>query len=282
MVNFRLQYATGSVLLLGLVLLLRRWRLALCVALLGGLHGWAVFQVTVPNSAHQGEKDFSVATFNASAWSRNRSRLQRFLQNQNSDVVFVTEMTPRLESTVEGYREQYPYILVESSWNGFGFALMSRFEIKAYEVKRFNNAGVPFLKTTLQLPATELDLVGVHLYSPIKKHMVEIRNRQLEELAALLSQTSRPTVLMGDLNVSPYSGHYRRLLNKTDLSDKAGNWNFARTWPSWSRIWRIRIDHCLSQGGLTLVSRYSGRRFSSDHLPLFCDYRIGAQSSTAY
>ena len=274
-VNFRLQYAVAGLLLLGFCLLMGRWRLVLGVALLTALHCWAVFQANVPNRGSPGVKDFTVATFNASAWSRNRTRLRRFLQNQDSDIIFITEMTPRLEGTIEDYLEQYPYVLVEPSWNGFGFALMSKFEIVAYERPRFNNGGVPYLSASLQLPTTMLNLVGVHLYSPIKKSMVEIRNRQLAELGALLSQFSAaPTILLGDLNVSPFSSHYKRLLRATQLSDKSSNWNFARTWPSWSRIWRIRIDHCLSNEGLALTNRYSGRRFSSDHLPLFCDYKL--------
>ncbi|MEM7283110.1 MAG: endonuclease/exonuclease/phosphatase family protein, partial [Pseudomonadota bacterium] len=206
------------------------------------------------------------------AWSRRGSRLQRFISNQDADIVFLTEVTRRWEQRLPDLDPRYPHVRAMPLPNAFGFALLSKFEVSEYQVHYLNADRLPVLEATIETPTTPLEVIGVHLYSPISKRMVTKRNQQLRELEKLFTPTTNPRLLLGDLNITAYSGYYQRFLEESGLSDSLPSWKLTPTWPSWYPMFRIQIDHCLGSNKLQGLERKAGSRFGSDHLPLFCDY----------
>lgn len=98
-----------------------------------------------------------------------------------------------------------------------------------------------------------------------------MRNEQLTALAQFVTDIRGPIVLLGDLNTSPWSFFFRRLLEQSGLRDSAKGYGVQPTWPSFFRPARIPIDHCLHSPDMVVTDRRVGEAFGSDHLPLIVE-----------
>ena len=94
-----------------------------------------------------------------------------------------------------------------------------------------------------------------------------MRNRQLDELARLV--VSREWVLViGDLNVTPFSPYFRRLLDRSGLVDARQPQGIHVTWPAYPIPLWIPIDHGLASPGLPVTDVRRGPDVGADHYPL--------------
>ena len=88
-------------------------------------------------------------------------------------------------------------------------------------------------------------------------------------------------ILVGDLNVTPFSPAFSRLLAASGLVDAAVAPSQrphlpAATWGSRSQpLPGFAIDHALLGPGLDLVELRTGMSIDSDHLPLVLDVKPG-------
>ena len=76
-------------------------------------------------------------------------------------------------------------------------------------------------------------------------------------------------VVLGDLNVTPWSPWFRRLLEAGGLADLAGGPHR----PTWApapvpAALGLALDHVLATPGIRLLSRRLGPRLGSDHRPV--------------
>lgn len=83
-------------------------------------------------------------------------------------------------------------------------------------------------------------------------------------------------MVLGDLNVTPWSHVFRDLLKRTGLIDSAQGWGIQPTWPSGAVLLRIPIDHCLHSPDVAIVNREIGENVGSDHFPVIVDFFIRA------
>jgi len=101
------------------------------------------------------------------------------------------------------------------------------------------------------------------------------RNRQLAALAALLGQPPDATnsgrvqrLLIGDLNLTPFSPYFSDLLTQTGMEDARRVYGYHGTWPTWMLPLQIAIDHCIAEPGLGVTRVARGPAIGSDHYPL--------------
>jgi endonuclease/exonuclease/phosphatase (EEP) superfamily protein YafD len=122
-------------------------------------------------------------------------------------------------------------------------------------------------------------LLSVHLANPIDRFSsIPVRRRQLKALDAVLAG-SRPVVLVGDLNATPWWPAYRHLTRALDdgIADwaKRSSTRPSRTWSKWARARAmLRIDHVLTRGvvvGRCRVERIAGL----DHRAVLVDLELG-------
>jgi endonuclease/exonuclease/phosphatase (EEP) superfamily protein YafD len=83
-----------------------------------------------------------------------------------------------------------------------------------------------------------------------------------------------PTLVLGDLNVTPWSPHFRALLREGRLADSARGFGWQASWPAYSLPLRIAIDHCLVSAEFTVLRRRLGPHVGSDHLPVFVEVGV--------
>jgi endonuclease/exonuclease/phosphatase (EEP) superfamily protein YafD len=106
---------------------------------------------------------------------------------------------------------------------------------------------------------------------PGSKETFELRNVQLRGLASLAGQSKGMMILIGDLNVTPWSPDYARLIRDSGLRDARRGHGILPTWPTFFPLMMIPLDHCLISPTLAVSDIRLGPNIGSDHLPLIVD-----------
>ena len=76
---------------------------------------------------------------------------------------------------------------------------------------------------------------------------------------------------LGDLNATPWSAHFKRLLRNAKLRNASRGHGIHRTWPVGMWLMRIPIDHALHSVDVAIADFYVGDEVGSDHLPIVVD-----------
>ena len=96
-------------------------------------------------------------------------------------------------------------------------------------------------------------------------------------LPALATLPGGPKILLGDLNITPWSYFFGRLLRTANLRDPSVGIGFKTTWPVGQILLRIPIDHCLVSPEIAVEDRRVGTDVGSDHFPLVVDFALVAR-----
>lgn len=120
----------------------------------------------------------------------------------------------------------------------------------------------------VELDGRTLHVLGVHTRSPRSPSRAAVRDRELAHVAAWVRSHEGPVLVIGDLNVTPWSHAFRDLLSETGLRDSQRGFGVQPTWPAGSGLLMIPIDHALHSPELAVVRRTTGPALGSAHRSL--------------
>ena len=227
---------------------------------------------TAPAAA--GDPTFRALLANVHSGNRDYDRIRRAIVTADPDFVMLLEATPWLMAQLADLSGRYPHRIAESSEDNFGIALLSRWPLHNAAVIRIGPAGLPSIRADLDRGGRHFTLVGTHPPPPIGAEMAQDRNKQLADLADLIRQIRQPVLLLGDLNLSPWSPYFTRLLADASLQDSAAGHGIQASWPvPWPPL-RIPIDHALYSDGIRIQHREPGPATGSDHDPVIVDFQV--------
>ena len=84
-----------------------------------------------------------------------------------------------------------------------------------------------------------------------------------------------PVVVAGDLNVTPWSGHFRHLLSVSQLADSRTGYGLQLSWPAVSFLPALMpIDHILVSEQVQVLERQTSPPIGSDHRAVWADIVI--------
>ena len=97
----------------------------------------------------------------------------------------------------------------------------------------------------------------------------DYRDEYLAEVGRMARAETDPTVVVGDLQATPWSHAFQDLADDAALENSMAGFGLQTTWPAdrWA-FFRIPIDHLLHSSELTTIDRYLGPHFGVDHRPL--------------
>jgi len=282
-VHFPVQYAALALIAFVVFLIARRpaWAaLALTVAAINTLNAAPVLAARppVPPSAvaRGGLGDpvhVRVASINVLYSNDQFQRVADFIHHESPDVVVLMEMTADWRRALAGLDRDYPYHH-HTEGNGVrGLDLWSRLPCRDVGVLPIEVRQEPAIQATLITPqGRPLRLFGVHATWPMAPPSASRRNEQFELLAQRArATTGLPLVVIGDLNVSPFSPYFRRLLAQGGLRSAADGFGWVPTWPSFLLPAGIQIDHALVNPAVTVQAFRRGAPDGSDHRPIVVD-----------
>ena len=213
-------------------------------------------------------------SINVNTANRQVALVKQLLRDYEPDVVLLMEVNAAWITALEEIRPQYPYQKAVPRDDNFGIALYSKLPFTACDTVEWGQAGVPSLVGTVEVAGQRLTIVGTHPLPPINQQYAAFRNGQLEAVAEYLATVSGPKILLGDLNTSPWSYYFGRLLKMTKLVDSSRGRGIAPTWPTNAAWLRIPIDFCLVSEEITILDKQVGADIGSDHFPLIVDLSL--------
>lgn len=266
---FRLQYAVVLVGAMLFALALRRLPLAaLALALAAAnLAVIAPFRSAQPTPSAGGDS-VRLLVFNVDAGNHRYGELTGFVEEVDPDLIGLTELTPAWTRALGPALAGFAQRRLAPRANEYGIGLYSRRSLTRTQLARFPADGPEAILARFELDGRPITFLLAHVHTPFAG---PIHHRELEAIAAARATLGSRLIVCGDFNTVPWASAFRRFVSSTGLTDLyAGSWP-AYSWPTWSPLLRVPLDHCLVSGGLTVVARRFGPDLGSDHFPLVVD-----------
>jgi endonuclease/exonuclease/phosphatase family metal-dependent hydrolase len=274
--HFSVHYFATAILVGAVSLLRRHYRVAVAAAALAFANAWHAAPYLIPSLvatsvAEGGDTGITAVSLNLFYRNADYAAVRDYLHTADPDVLVLSELTPVWAAELDSIIRVYPHGLAASRDTPWGLGVFSRYPLRD---ARFVDLGAPGsvnVQGVLDLPGRSVQLFAVHLSSPTSPERAALRNRQLGALTALLRERGRgqiPRLLVGDLNLTPFSPYFGDLLTATGMSDARRHHGVLGTWPTWLPMAPIHIDHCIADPALDVVQVNHGPPVGSDHYPL--------------
>ena len=268
--HFQVQYLISMSIICGLLAVARRFKTAAALAACGLVnlaHVLPYYVPAWPSPTHNSTR-LRLMSSNVNTANQQYGLLKQLIFDKQPDVVLLTEVSPLWLESIREVEAFYPYRKSDAREDNFGIALYSKIPFKTSEIVYVGGAGVPTVAAVLDVSGNELTLVGTHPLPPINALCSTARNDQIDALASFLTPLPGPKILLGDLNVSPWSYHFEKLVSRTGLADSSLGHGLHFTWPSKPFVMMIPIDFCLVSREIGVEGISVGPDVGSDHYPI--------------
>ncbi|MCE9522114.1 MAG: endonuclease/exonuclease/phosphatase family protein [Alphaproteobacteria bacterium] len=262
---FLLPAIVGAAALALLALLAARYAVGLLaiVALLANLAMvWPWIQ-DQPAAQTNGPR-FKVLLFNVYYHNPRLELVAPLARNSDADIVVLLEVVPHVLAKLDAVKADYPYQI--EFWDSVrsDALILSRFPLTD-TVASLPPARTPrsLASATVDIKGRTLTLFAAHFTLPFPFRNYADQPAQAEDLAAAITASAGPRLLVGDFNAAAWGAtmaHIRATSGMRLLTGSGGSW------PSFlPRQMGIPIDHVLASPELTLLSRELIDVSGSDH-----------------
>ena len=250
--------------------------------------------ISAPKTAQANQSKIRALSINLDFRNSSYEKTTSFIAKSQPELLILEELTQEWENELRDTLAMFPYSvrlrydnvypeddLLKFPFAGFMrkhklfLAIFSKLPFENTKLGQFEDYPVPYVMAQLRFNEKPLTLFGVHLISPVGSIRSNIRNRQLTSLANQIQKTNQPTVLLGDLNTSPWSPYFKDFIQKTGLDETRKNLGIYPTWPTRYAPLQIPIDHSLTSNDITVQSFRLGPNIGSDHFPVILDFSAG-------
>ena len=215
----------------------------------------------------RGTRKASVLLMNLLHSNKRYDDVETFLREADADILVLQEFKGNWARALRSLAATYPHQQIEVRNNAFGLALLSRYPLSDVEWHPEQNSPVPFVSATVDVGGQPLRLVAIHPVPPTRQRSARMRNDYLRRAADLVGGKGA-RMIVGDLNCTPWSPHFRRLLRDTGLSDVARGRGLKPTWYPTPLPLGIPLDHVLVSDEIGVAAREIGSDLGSDHRPV--------------
>jgi endonuclease/exonuclease/phosphatase (EEP) superfamily protein YafD len=274
--NFRPHFAV-ALLIMGLVLFLAARRRFGTVVLISGLvNATAVvplFVAPAPGGEPLGQT-LTVMSFNVNGLNDRYSEVIQYIRDESPDVVFVHEATFLWEDALE--EAELPYRVEPGREEPLDFGTMALVPPAAgFRTFGFATSAPRAVEVTVALGESEVRILGTHPLSPSTERRARLRDAQLGFARDWSAESGGRRVVAGDLNATPWSQAFRRLLKGGGLVNSQRGYGLELTFPSGSSpLLQVPIDHVLHSDGFQVIDRRLGPPLGSDHLPVVVELAL--------
>ncbi len=272
--HFRVQYMQLCLVLIGITLWRRQYKRAVALVLLACVNYAFVLPLYFGKPSPSIEKPVRTMLMNLNAENGNTAQVLEVIGKANPDLLLLEEVTPKWMNELAPLKKEYKHRIAEPQKGCFGIMLLSKYPLEREKTLEIGSAGVPSIITEAHLPNGIISIIGTHPVPPIGSEFSRHRNSQLAALPAIVKKQKYPVVLIGDLNTTPWSPHFTKLIRESGLKNSMKGFGFQPTWPRNIRFLRIPLDHILHTPEIEIHKRMVGGDTGSDHLPVIVDFSI--------
>jgi endonuclease/exonuclease/phosphatase (EEP) superfamily protein YafD len=270
---FRLQYA--ALLAAAGVLALALWRPYLVVAAVAlaavNIAAVAPWQHAPRAAGSPTDPTLRVVAFNVESGNHRYDQLAPLIARLHPDVLGLVELTPGWARAAERASSRVRPRRLVVQRGAYGMGLLSATRPTALSARRFPTDGPAVLIARFRIRGLPVTFVLVHVHTPFAG---SVHERELRALAAARPSFGPRLIVCGDFNTVSWSAQFRDFSRSAGLTDVfRGAWH-GYSWPSWSPLLAVPLDHCLISKGLAVRDRHFGPSTGSDHFPLVVDVAI--------
>jgi endonuclease/exonuclease/phosphatase (EEP) superfamily protein YafD len=277
-VHFRLQY--GLLALIGCAILAASGapRLAACAFLVAAVNALVAAPLLFSRRASKTAAPLGpgplirLASINVFYRNRQYQRVIDFIARERPDAVVLIEINREWEEALGGVDKEYAYRYTARGKRGKGITLLSRWPLLSAGMLPGYSDVQSALAATLQIHGRSMQLLGIHATWPMGRRRSALRNQQLRFLGEFARTQPGPLIIVGDLNVSPFSAHFQAFVTAGNLNSAAQGHGWQPTWPTFMPLAGIQIDHALSNAAVTVSRFRRGAPVGSDHLPIIIEF----------
>lgn len=279
--HFRVQYLLGFIPMLGIALAIRAW---LAAALLGAsiaIHALAIAPAWISPPEHTANKalpgTLRLMSANLQASNEDFKTMLRYVREIDPAVLIVPEMSHEWQRVLMQELPQYPYHSGRAQLNNFGIGIFSKYAFESQLLPIFDSDTIPSVQVQLRWNENLVTLIGTHPVPPMNTSMFQSRNRHLQSLATHVSALEGPVIVAGDLNITPWSAHFHKLLQESRLVDSRTGFGLQASWPVYFLPASIPIDHILVSEQIRVQDRRTSGALGSDHRAVWADLVIDSK-----
>jgi endonuclease/exonuclease/phosphatase (EEP) superfamily protein YafD len=274
--HFRLYYLLIQALLALIFLYSGHRKLMVMTVLLALPNLWVVGPYLMPDMVSSGgaevtaevESELTMAVLNVHYQNDEYAQVADYLSDLDPDIIIISEFTPAWQGALEYLSKSHSYVLAEAQAGLWGLAVFSRLPFSDSQLIYLAETDAVHARFVIEVGMMPLEVFAVHLFPPTSPVQAHNRNLQLEDLADRLLASPHRRLVVGDLNLTPFSPYFGRLTDRTGLRDARLVDGIHITWPvSALPVW-IPIDHALADPAVNVVRVRTGRDIGSDHFPL--------------
>lgn len=262
--HFRVQLVLGGALVIAVAAVLRIPGYLDAAILATGVHVFALASdlCAAPSRMPASGTHVRVLVLNVLTENRHYAEVKQLIADTHPDVVGLVEVNRTWLTELAPALTGFAGRLEQPRDDNFGVALYSRGPLAG---------AIEALDPGHELPvaiglAEGLHIVLVHPLPPMSADAVR---HQLAVLAAVADRVLAPTLVIGDLNATPWSTPFRTLVVRGGLCDTRSGFGIQGSFPSsLPAILRIPIDHALVSCDVGVADRHIERPVGSDHLPV--------------
>jgi endonuclease/exonuclease/phosphatase (EEP) superfamily protein YafD len=200
--------------------------------------------------------------------------VEKYIRQNDPDVVVLEEVNDLWMGHLQGLQGSLAYSCAQPQSDNFGIALFSKVYLANAQMRTFGSAEVPSVSAEIEIGGKRILLIGTHPLPPSSADTTHLRDEQLVAVAQFVSARQMPTIVVGDLNTTPWADSFRRFLKESKLTDSIHGFGYQPTWPTMLPPMLIPLDHCLVSSNLYVVERKRGPNVGSDHYPILVEVGI--------
>ena len=230
-----------------------------------------------------GVRPLKICVVNVLTQNLQHDKVIAVLKDAAPDVIAVLELGTELESRLnKELGDLYRHRITEPSDDGnFGIGLWSKLPMQDEQIFHLTVPIVPSIFAQVNWEGQPVKLFATHPIPPMNSRYFQARNRHLELLSQRIrkqdqSSVEAATIVVGDLNLTPWSPWYAKFVADAGLSDCIAGDRWASLTPTWYRWplfpFGLVLDHGFCGGGLRCSNRKVLEDIGSDHRPVLLEF----------
>lgn len=274
--NFR-PHLAASLLFMGIVLVLAaRRRLGVAVLLVGLVNAATVVPLFVP-PGDDGDPlgtTLTVLSYNANGLNDRYDEVIDYIRSEEPDVVFIHEATFLWEDALVA--ADLPHRVETGREEPLDFGTVALIpESAEFRTFGFATTAPRAVEVLIDVDGELVRVLGTHPLSPSTEARARLRDAQLGFARDWSAESGGRRIVAGDLNATPWSLPFRRLLRDGNLHNSQRGYGLELTFPSGSSpLVQVPIDHVLYSDGFQVIDRRLGPPLGSDHLPVVVELAL--------
>jgi endonuclease/exonuclease/phosphatase (EEP) superfamily protein YafD len=224
-----------------------------------------------PGAVSQESENMRILQFNLQGGkNKEYEKTISLITKIDPDVVGLSELTGTWVTVLEERLSAYPYRVVYP--HAGGVSIFSKYPLTNARVKHFGKISRPRITAQIDFKGKPVDVVFVHTVTPLKSR--SLRNGELSVVAREAKQFKNPGIVFGDMNITPWSASFERLLVNGGLQDSERGFGFMPTWSAKMMVSLLTIDHLLTTPHFWVRDRKVLRSVGSDHYPVLVELAL--------